>query len=77
MGKLDSRMPSIIPPEAYDCWLRGTLDEAARLMRPCPSSWLTGYAVSPRVNKSANNDQRCIAPIDLKAAAITAQRELF
>lgn len=50
------RMPLILPPEAIDAWLRGTVEEAAALLAPYPSELMRAHPVSRRVNTPANND---------------------
>jgi putative SOS response-associated peptidase YedK len=57
------RMPVILPPETYDVWL----DEGVRdvellkgLLRPYPSSEMTAYPVSARVNSPQNQGAELI-----------------
>lgn len=40
---LATRMPVIIHPQNYDMWLRGTVKEAASLMRPYPASDMVAW----------------------------------
>ena len=59
VSRVHDRMPAILPPEAFDSWLAGGdvgLD-------PWPAGALTLRAVSPRVNKAANDDPGCAEPV--------------
>ena len=53
------RMPVILPPEAFAPWLAG---EAVPLA-PYPAEAMTAHPVSTLVNKPANDDARCVAPL--------------
>jgi putative SOS response-associated peptidase YedK len=75
---IHSRMPLIIPKEGYRDWLGGTIDEAARWIRPCPAELLEAYPVSTYVNNPAHNDPRCIEalePTHSAAAEMPIQQE--
>ena len=56
---LHDRMPVILPPERFEPWLAGEdvpLD-------PCPPESTTVHPVSTHVNRTANDDPRCIEPV--------------
>jgi putative SOS response-associated peptidase YedK len=56
MAEIHDRMPVIIPAESYDRWL-STLDpDPHDLLAPLPSSLMTMWPVSTRINKPANDD---------------------
>ena len=53
------RMPVIVPPERFEPWLSGEdvpLD-------PYPPESMTVHPVSTHVNRSSNDDPRCIEPV--------------
>ena len=50
------RMPVILPPDAFDCWLDGK--EVP--LGPYPVEEMTIHPVSTLVNKPANDDPRCV-----------------
>ena len=54
------RMPVILPPHAFDPWLAA---EAVPLA-PCPADAMTAHPVSTLVNKPANDDARCVEPLE-------------
>lgn len=57
---LHDRMPLIISPDAYGCWLTGNVDEASEVISTSPSVPLEAYPVSTLVNKPENDDPSCI-----------------
>jgi putative SOS response-associated peptidase YedK len=65
MRPIHERMPAIISPAHYDVWLDSSLSDKQEIMNclsPDPSSLLTAYPVSTRVNSPKNSDERCIKP---------------
>jgi len=63
MKPIHERMPAIIAPENYDSWLDSRVtdkQEIVQYLTSAPSSQLTAYPVSTRVNSPGNNDERCI-----------------
>jgi putative SOS response-associated peptidase YedK len=67
------RMPAVLPPDAYDRWLRPAPVEALRtLLAPAPADTLVSTAVSKRVNSPRFDDAQCIEPRDE-----TPQQRLF
>jgi len=64
MRPLHERMPAIIAPAHYDAWLDPRVTGKAAIMpclNPAPSSQLTYYPVSNRVNSPVHDDAQCIA----------------
>lgn len=68
MKRLHDRMPVILDPADFDTWLGGKPDEAAALLKPGPDDRLAAYPVSTHVNKPANEDEACIAPLERRRA---------
>jgi putative SOS response-associated peptidase YedK len=56
-------MPLILAPEDYAPWLDSRTENAVQLLRPAEMA-LVLQAVSPFVNNPANDDARCIEPVD-------------
>lgn len=46
LAAIHDRMPVIIAPEDYDCWLAGEAEDAARLIRPAPDG---SFVMEPTV----------------------------
>jgi putative SOS response-associated peptidase YedK len=70
------RMPVILDPDTYDLWLDpGMRDVAAAsdLLKPCDARLMRCYPVSTRVNSTANDDEECSAPVEVREA----QHRLF
>ena len=64
--EIHNRMPVVLGPGDFGRWLapdtlRGDLEA---LLRPAPAAEWTVYPVSPRVNKTENDDPGCLEPID-------------
>lgn len=60
-----SRMPVILPPQAYDAWLDPENQDVASLqdlLRPSPAELLKSYPVSTWVNSPRHDDPRCLEP---------------
>ncbi|HET7478726.1 MAG TPA: SOS response-associated peptidase [Rubrobacteraceae bacterium] len=62
---IHDRMPVILPPDAYDPWLdpEAEAQEAISLLEPFSPDEMDAYPVSARVNRPANNDERCVQPL--------------
>jgi len=72
LSAIHDRMPVILPPDAYDLWLNcATVDAqtAAALLVPARDDLLEAFAISPAVNRVANDDARLIAPLGAEDAA--------
>ena len=66
-----NRMPVILHPRDYDLWLDPDVQDPERLqslLRPYPSEAMDAYAVSRWVNSPANDDPRCIEPLEQSAS---------
>jgi putative SOS response-associated peptidase YedK len=62
------RMPVILDPEGYDLWLDPGMKNVAavsELLRPCDAQRMRCYPVSTRINRVANEDEECSAPVEL------------
>jgi putative SOS response-associated peptidase YedK len=63
---LHHRMVVILPPGDYDLWLNSGVQDVDRLqplLCPYPAEEMTAYAVSTRVNNSANDGPDCVEPV--------------
>jgi len=61
------RMPVILDPDSYDLWLDpGMRDVSAtfELLKPYDAR-LRCYPISTRINRVANDDEACSAPVEL------------
>ena len=67
MKPIHERMPAILSPAHYDSWLNTEFTDKQELMHYLnsgPSSQLTAYPVSTRVNSPKNDDEQCIKPAE-------------
>jgi len=65
MKDIHDRMPVILGRDVENEWLNPEVGERERLeklLKPCPSSWLTAVEVSPLVNSSKNNSAEVLRP---------------
>jgi putative SOS response-associated peptidase YedK len=62
---IHDRMPVILEPEDYDCWLAADtpVDDLRALLKPYPADQMRAIAVSRRVNSVKNDDEACIEEI--------------
>ncbi len=67
---IHSRMPVILPPESHAMWLSADtkLDTLTSMLQPLPASSMETYAVSTHVNRPANDDARCLEPLERQDA---------
>lgn len=66
LRELHDRMPVILPPAAFEVWLRPEPLAAPRLeelLRPHPDAEMEAFPVSRRVNSPANDDPSCCDPL--------------
>ena len=63
IAPIHHRMPVIVDPADFGCWLTGTPGEAANVIRAYPDEDMAFYRVSKRVNNVRNDDAECIAPL--------------
>ena len=61
------RMPLVLDPEAFSAWLGDDRVAAQSLLQSYPSGRMEAWPVSTYVNKPANNDKRCIEPVQIQA----------
>jgi putative SOS response-associated peptidase YedK len=69
-------MPVILDPDAYDLWLDPRMQnvvEVSELLKPCDARLMRCYPVSTRINRMANDDEECSAPVEL----VRTQNRLF
>ena len=62
------RMPVILDPGCYDLWLdpgMGDAGAACELLKPWDARLMRCYPVSARINRVANGDVGCSAPVEL------------
>lgn len=66
LSAIHSRMPVILPPDAFAMWLDGAhvdAQTAAALLVPSRDDLLESYEISPAVNRVANDSEALIAPL--------------
>ena len=68
--RIHDRMPVILPHEALDVWLDGSIEDESdagvllSLLAPHPSIGMESYEVSSLVNSAANDAPECIVPAE-------------
>ena len=64
-AEVHDRMPVILEPENYDSWLdpESETDELLARLTSYPAEKMQVNPVSTHVNRPANDDERCVAPI--------------
>ncbi len=75
LSAIHSRMPVIVPPDAFDLWLdcaEVDAHTAAALLTPARDDLLEAYEISPAVNRVANDSPALIAPFAAADAAVAA-----
>ena len=63
VSPLHDRMPVILPRHAYDAWLDPAIrrhQDLRPLLQPVPEDYLIAVPVSDHVNRTENDDPRCI-----------------
>lgn len=63
-GAHPGRMPAILAPDQFDCWLDGGAEAARAALNPYPANGMEAYRVIPRVNSPRNNRPELISPVD-------------
>jgi putative SOS response-associated peptidase YedK len=66
VAAVHDRMPVILGRDGIEPWLAGEtvpVEEAMRLVRPCPEDWLDLVPISSRVNKVENDDEGVQEPL--------------
>jgi putative SOS response-associated peptidase YedK len=62
------RMPVILDPDSYDLWLDPGMQNVAaisELLKPCDARLMRCYPIRTRINRVANDDEECYAPVEL------------
>ena len=62
------RMPVILDPDNYDLWLDPGMNnavEVSHLLKPYDARLMRCYPISTRINRVANDDEQCSAPVEL------------
>jgi len=62
------RMPAILDPDGYDLWLDPGMTDAgpaSELLKPCDARLMRCYPISMRINRVANDDEECSAPMEV------------
>jgi putative SOS response-associated peptidase YedK len=80
MSEIHDRMPVILGRSDEEEWLDPQVhdqDAVQRLLKPCPSSWLTACEVSPLVNSSKNNSPDLLDPVVRDKGDVGSMRRLF
>jgi putative SOS response-associated peptidase YedK len=61
-----NRMPVIVDPDSYDLWLDPGMRDvsaASELLKPVDARLMRCYPVSTRINRVANDEEECSAPV--------------
>jgi putative SOS response-associated peptidase YedK len=61
-------MPVILDPESYDLWLDPGMHDmraVSDMLKPYDARAMRCFPVSTRVNRVANDDEECSAPVEL------------
>ncbi len=64
MAAIHDRMPVILDPKDETAWLdpgEHSLPTLEKFLKPCPSSWLECYEISPLVNSPKNNREEVLS----------------
>lgn len=67
LADIHDRMPVILSPDMYDCWLDPAFKNTAylsELLKPFDAGLMRRYPVSTRVNQVQNDDADCAKPMD-------------
>jgi putative SOS response-associated peptidase YedK len=70
MRTIHDRMPVILAREEEQEWLDAEVHKQSlleRMLKPCPSEWLTAVEVSPLVNSAKNNFPELLRPAEAKS----------
>jgi putative SOS response-associated peptidase YedK len=65
MEKIHDRMPVILSPKDEDAYLDPAQkpEAIAKLLKPCPKSWLSAYEISTLINSPRNNRPEVLEPV--------------
>jgi putative SOS response-associated peptidase YedK len=65
---IHDRMPVVLDPDSYDLWLDPGMKDvstASELLKPYDARRMQSYPISTRINRVANDDEQCSAPVEL------------
>ena len=65
---IHDRMPVILDPDSYDLWLDPWMKDvraASELLKPYDARQMRCYPISTRINRVANDDEACSAPVEV------------
>ena len=68
VAEIHDRMPLILAPADYNCWLSEEPDPH-ELLRPFPSEPMRIWPISTRVNKPENDEPSLLEPVALTSSA--------
>ncbi|MEE8205788.1 MAG: SOS response-associated peptidase [Nitrospinaceae bacterium] len=63
LESIHHRMPVILMPQDYDCWLAASLQDPKNLLKPLGEGLLDHYEISKTVNSPKNDSEECIQPV--------------
>jgi putative SOS response-associated peptidase YedK len=72
MRPLHERMPVILDPSDYECWLDPDNHDTAalkQLLVPPPDDWLTAWPVSRQLNNPRHEGVLCAEPVERRGAS--------
>jgi putative SOS response-associated peptidase YedK len=75
LSAIHDRMPVILPPEAFELWLDSAhvdANTAAALLTSARDDLLEAYAISPAVNRVANDSEALLAPLNSAESPVAA-----
>lgn len=73
-------MPVILGRADEDEWLDPEVQEqeaVRKMLKPCPSSWLTTCEVSQLINSAKNNSPEVMEPLVMAKAVVGRMVQLF
>jgi putative SOS response-associated peptidase YedK len=65
---IHDRTPVILSPHNYDVWRDPRITDLqvkSELLKPCDPSLMRCYAVSTRINSTANDEEECARPVEI------------
>lgn len=63
LSEVHHRMPVVIRPEDWDCWLRGDTRDALKLLRSAPDGTFALHQVGARVNRADQDGADLVQPV--------------
>ena len=74
VADVHDRMPAILNPDDYECWLDPGLTKAETVLdclKPFDASLMRKYPVSARVNRPENDDEECAREVPIEETAMS------